>query len=342
MDRIPKGARNQTATALSRLINNACDSDSPIEWQKLFRFTFVCLKKPKRGGKRLPSVAVGVIKTIQKFLTDPLAPIELTVRKPPRPSEAEDVRAKLAGKKLANGDVKGAIRVLSSNDSLLPSDPSTLSVLESKHPPRHPDSQIPDPPSAEQAAEALQLSEAQVRKAILSFPGGSAGGCDLLLPQHLKDMTSKSSGDSGIQLLSSITRLSNKMLKGDVPHEILPVLYGASLIAFSKPNGGVRPIAVGNTLGRLVAKAAAFTLKAELKPKLFPHQLGVSVSGGAEAIVHSGRSFCNSNISTPEPTAFLKIDFENAFNTIRRDAFLRTIQKELSCLFPFLYQCYAN
>ena len=314
----------------------------PNDWRKLFRFTYVCLKKPERGGKRLPSLSVGVIKNIQNFMSDPLALVEPTARKRPRSSEAEDVRAKLAGKKLANGDVKGAIRVLSSNDSLLPSDPNTLSILESKHPSRHPDSKLPDPPSAEDAAEALQLTEEQVRKAILSFPGGSAGGCDLLLPQHLKDLIYKSSGDSGIQLLSSITRLSNKMLRGGVPKDILPVLYGASLIAFSKPNGGVRPIAIGNTLRRLVAKAAAFSVKAELKPKLFPHQLGVSISGGAEAIVHSGRSFCNSKISSSEPTAFLKIDFENAFNTMRRDAFLCSIRKDLSCLFPFIYQCYFD
>ena len=103
----------------------------------------------------MPSLAVGVNKAIQNFMTDPLVPIQPIARKPPRPSEAENIRAKLAGKKLANGDVKGAIRVLSSNDSLLPSDPSTLSTLESKHPPRHPDSEIPNPPNADQAVCAL-------------------------------------------------------------------------------------------------------------------------------------------------------------------------------------------
>ena len=88
---------------------------------------------------------------------------------------------------------------------------------------------------------ALQLSVEQIRKAILSFPAGSASGSDLLLPQHLKDLVSKASGDSGMQLLCSITRLCNKMLKGELPHDVLPVIYGAKLIAFSKPNAGVRP-----------------------------------------------------------------------------------------------------
>ena len=125
------------------------------------------------------------------------------------------------------------------------------------------------------------------------------------------------------------------MLRGDLPSGILPVMYGASLIAFSKPNGGVRPIAIGNTLRRLTAKAAAYCVKDILKAKLFPFQLGVSVSGGAEAIVHSARSYCKSKMESPDSIALLKIDFENAFNTIRQDTFLNTVRTELSSLYPF-------
>ena len=188
----------------------------------------------------------------------------------------------------------------------------------------------------------LQLSIEQIRKAILSFPGGSAGGYDLLLPQHLKDLISKASGESGMQLLTAISQLCNKMLRGEISNNILPIFYGASLIIFSKPNGGVRPIAIGNTLRRLTAKAAAYSIQAEIKSKLFPYQLGVAIPGGAEAIVHSVRSFCNSKLISSEPVAVLKIDFENAFNTIRRDAFLTNIKNDLPEIYPFLYQCYNN
>ena len=96
---------------------------------------------------------------------------------------------------------------------------------------------MPGPPDSDEVALALQLSESQVQKAIQSFPGGSAGGSDLLQPQHLKDLTSKMCGEQGSQLLNNITHLCNKMMRGDVPEEMLPFLYGASLIAFSKPSG---------------------------------------------------------------------------------------------------------
>ena len=213
LNRVPKGARNQAAAALSSSIRCACDSVSTTDWQKLFRFSSICFRKPKRGGKRRPSLTSSVLNNIKTYVSDPLAPLAPSEKGTSRTSEGEDARAKLAGKKIASGDIKGAIRVLSSNDSILPFDESTLKVLQNKHPSRHPDSIMPDGPSEENVANALQLTEEQVRRAIMSFPGGSAGGSDLLLPQHLKDLISKSSGDGGTQLLSSLRRLCNACVK---------------------------------------------------------------------------------------------------------------------------------
>ena len=277
-------------------------------------------------------------------MSDPLSPLETTCTRGEnsQKSRDKDFRAKLVAKKLASSDIKGAIRILASDDRILPGNPDIVSLLRSKHPAPHPDSLLPSPPDSNELATVFQLSDSQVLKTIQSFPGGSAGGCDLLLPQHLKDLISIQSGESGAQLVSSITHLCNKMLRGDIPVEVLPFLYGASLIAFSKPNGGARPIAIGNTLRRLVAKAAAHALKTAMKPKLFPFQLGVAVPGGAEAIVHTVRSFCHACMGSDDTVMLLKIDFENAFNSIRRDKLLRVVQSELSSLYPFIYQCYFN
>ena len=342
MDRVPKGARNCAASALNNVIKCVCDSDSENDWRKLFRFSSLCFKKPRRGGKRQPSLATTVKRQIDDFLADPFRPL-VTVgvsKHDKKRSRDKDDYARVVARKLANNDIKGAIRFLSSDDKILPFDLETLSHLKSKHPPPHPDSDMPGPPDSVEIGMALQLSEPQVLKAIQSFPGGSAGGSDLLLPQYLKDMTSKVCGVQGSQLLSTIVRFSNKMLRGDIPEYILPFLYGASLIAFSKPDGGVRPIAIGNTLRRLTAKAAAFAAKETVKSKLFPHQVGVAVPGGAEAIVHTARSYCRSNLESDDPVLFLKVDFKNAFNSVRRDKLLRLVREELKSFYPFIYQCY--
>ena len=76
--------------------------------------------------------------------------------------------------------------------------------------------------------------------------------------------------------------------------------------------------------------------------KLFPHQLGVAVPGGVEAIVHSSRFFCASNLFSTDSTLFLKIDFANAFNTVRRDNLLRVVQAELPILYHYLFSCYSK
>ena len=50
LSRVPKGARSEAAKTLSFLIDTACNSDTPSDWQKLFRFPYFCLRKSKRGG----------------------------------------------------------------------------------------------------------------------------------------------------------------------------------------------------------------------------------------------------------------------------------------------------
>ena len=237
LDRVPKGARISAASALNTVIKGVCETDSVSDWRKLFRFSSLCFKKPTRGGKRQPSLATTVKRQINIFMAEPLKPIVVTSKHITKCSREKDSYAKLVAKKLANSDIKGSIRILSSDDHTLPFDLDTLSRLKSKHPVAHPDTVMPGPPDSDEVALALQLSESQVQKAIQSFPGGSAGGSDLLQPQHLKDLTSKMCGEQGSQLLNNITRLCNKMMRGDVPEEMLPFLYGASLIAFSKPSG---------------------------------------------------------------------------------------------------------
>jgi hypothetical protein len=185
----------------------------------------------------------------------------------------------------------------------------------------------------------LTLTEFDIAEAIKTFPAGSAGGLDGLRPQHLKDMTSPFTGGAGQQLISSLTEFANICLAGLVPPSVQPVLYGASLCALIKKDRGVRPIAVGSTLRRLVAKAACRSVKVGMVAKLAPHQLGFGVQLGAEAAAHAARSFLN---GMENGQALLKIDFTNAFNTMHRDVMLSVIHDELPELFPFIDSCYAG
>ena len=65
-----------------------------------------------------------------------------------------------------------------------------------------------------------------------------------------------------------------------------PLLFGASLTALNK-DGGVRPIAVGCTLRRLVGKIASTAVIDRMGTFLSPLQLGYGTPLGAETAVHS-------------------------------------------------------
>lgn len=82
--------------------------------------------------------------------------------------------------------------------------------------------------------------------------------------RHLKDLTSFSCGESAAGLLKAIASLSNLAKAGKICEDILPVFYGASLIAFDKKKVDVRPIAVGITWRRIVGKIVCYHIKDDL------------------------------------------------------------------------------
>ncbi|GAU96870.1 LOW QUALITY PROTEIN: hypothetical protein RvY_08244 [Ramazzottius varieornatus] len=90
--------------------------------------------------------------------------------------------------KINEGGICGALRVLSSEDSVAVPTPEVLDTLRDTHPSESPDSLFPDPPDQLSLPEEVTVEE--ILAAVKSFPNGSAGGVDGLRPQHLKDMLS--------------------------------------------------------------------------------------------------------------------------------------------------------
>lgn len=218
--------------------------------------------------------------------------------------------------KISDGDIKGAARILFSDDAVAPNSPDTLSALQEKHPPSAADLALPDPP--EDTDEALQATPEQVYRAVMSFRSGSAGGLDGLSPQHLKDLLSSANTDVGDSLLKELTALVNLMLLGRVHQGVSTTLYGANLCALKKKDGGIRPIAVGCTYRRLTAKICCKAVAATLQDYFQPTQLGFGSKGGCEAAVHSLRTF----LHLRRGEVLLKVDIKNAFNSVDRGAML--------------------
>lgn len=156
----------------------------------------------------------------------------------------------------------------------------------------------------------------------------------------MKDMISYSAGEAGQKCLQSITELSNLLLRGELNSETCPFFYGANLCAFLKKDGGIRPIAVGCTIRRLIPKLGCFEMREKLSSYLLPHQIGFGVKHGCEAAVHALRATIRKSRNSTK--IVLKIDFKNAFNSINRDEMLKNIEEIAPELYNFLWQIYST
>ena len=86
---------------------------------------------------------------------------------------------------------------------------------------------------------------------------------------------------------------------------------------------GVRPVAVGCTLRRLIAKIAGNKVREDMVALSAPRQLGYGVRGGAETAAHATRQYLN---NLEDNHALVKLDFSNAFNSLYRDKMLDAVQ----------------
>ena len=100
----------------------------------------------------------------------------------------------------------------------------------------------------------------------------------------------------------------------------------------------MRPIAVGCTLRRLVAKVACLSVVDEMAELLSPRQLGYGVKGGAEAAAHAARKFLH-NLS--DGSAMVKLDFRYAFNSIRRDRMLEAVRDLAPTIYQLVHSVYS-
>ncbi len=199
----------------------------------------------------------------------------------------------------------------------------------------------PVPQPEESEVDTPSFTWHKIFDAVRSFPAGSACGPDgtYIRPGHIKELC-RTNIEEQYHFHLSLTSFCNEMIKGNIPKNVCPAFFGANLCALSKGNGGVRPIAVGNTLRRLMAKNCVYSVKSELMDHFAPNQLGFALPHGAEAAVHATRRFCDDSLNMPE--CLVKLDFQNAFNSVRRDYMLEEAQKVIPAIYPFVLQAYNN
>ena len=161
------------------------------------------------------------------------------------------------------------------------------------------------------------------------LPRFSAHGLDLSRFEHIRDLQRHDAAG-----FAAFFRLAQRLVAGgDGCSSALRTLLGsARLVAFAKPAGGVRPIAVGSVWRRVIARAVASQCRARWAEALRPVQFGVGVRGGTEAMVHGVRSLLQEH---PE-WCVAATDCRNAYNSVSRGGVLRAVQEFDPALLPFV------
>ena len=210
LKKIPKSARSQCATLLTKLIQDVvADPCNVLKWSLLLKFGNSILSIPKRGGARHNLSNTFKTRVI-------LFPENINVDSNNMTSHERKISdtskwlAASVSSKIEDGNFKAAVQMLCSEDKPARVNDETVVALRLKHPPPPMDRKKVTDPNTDDF-QPLVVSEMEVRSAIQSFPTGSAEGPDGLRPQHLKDHILF---DQNQQLLHVLTDLVNTLLAG--------------------------------------------------------------------------------------------------------------------------------
>jgi hypothetical protein len=242
-----------------------------------------------------------------------------------RTLSAEQLMALRVERMLGLGSVTRSARVLASAPLADTRSPAVIAALREKHP-------FAEPPAPlEDATPPLRIDAEVLERALkrLEAKRGSAGGPTGMTYEHVLAATKTSSA-----AFNATLAFVNLMLTGKLPRH--STLLDSSLVGLQKPDGGARPIAIGEVLYRLTG-LCAMTACEELGRSLAPLQLAVGVSGGVEALAHAVRSA----LATDSDAALLTVDMANAFNTVDRSALFEAVQKHVPALLAYVQWSYG-
>ena len=339
--RIPKAARSSFARGFCTLIRDVVHNDTSLSWQRLMVYPMLTLRNSGTEQRMNVSLTATIKKRVDEFIASSglpeVPPAQWIAREGSKQTptqKQEDALRRAVDAKLSEFNVRGAVQLLSSTSSIVSPDQESFAVMQRKHPVAPYDLDLPSPPPRRE----LTFAAKDICEALKSFANGSGAGPDGLRPQHLKDATSPSAGDAGCDLLQCLSSLISRIASQGVHPTVKSTFHGARLIALTKANGDLRPIAVGCTIRRLTAKVLLHSCIQGVSTYLKPQQVGVGTRLGCEAAVHAVREFIQ---QSPKHKVLLKLDLSNAFNSIRRDTVLKAAQQHIPDIYHFVWDCYS-
>jgi len=360
---VPGLLRREVTSLLTACVRRYCDEPSDGNLTMLMAFPKLCLRAVTLKGKnksaeleavlasRLATFRSGDLCSLWKDLEGEQG-VNLVRPRPwtrsmtaemdtdARP-EISDSLARLVARHVADGEPRKALNALMSHGLHDPEDPQVVEKLRALHPPC--EEKLPpslpkrlDGPMS--GPEDVRAWEELVRSAILRFPRGTAPGPSGLRASHLYDCVQRRGG--GAPLVSALAHLAQLWSSGGLPDGHEAIWCGATLIPLKKADGGVRPVAIGETLRSLLGKTLLSMPQAldEVR-RLQPTQVGLGMSGAVEA-AGIGLQTLVDHLGPQANWAVLQVDVSNAFNTVRRTSIMKGALARTPSLYNFLRYAY--
>ena len=341
---VPKGTRNLWAQCLVAAMAAVTEHNDEKAWTELFMLPSAVLRSGSRGGTSHRRRAEAETKRLCRDWLDGhrvslwRRAVAAGTRRSSQ-SSASEAKKQQRAVTLLKEELYGKAASALVNEPPAAVNDTVRQEMRAKHPAaRVDDSRRMGALREVSSAAALSLGPEVIQQVIKAFPRGSAGGPSGLKPQHLKDALVPGMAD---EVVRHTTALVNLLVKGEACAAAQPFLCGAALAALPKSSGGLRPVAVGETLRRLVAKAAVVHYRDDFKQHLEPIQMGVGTRFGCEAIVHTVRQWLARNALCVDK-CIVKIDLSNAFNCVDRSAVLLAVRAVAPDLAPWCDFCYKS
>ncbi len=249
--------------------------------------------------------------------------------------------AKRAADQIHNGLFSKAMGTLA-QAQVAPFDAASLDELRRKHPDGSSDAEdLRQAVLADHEACTFEASPELVRKALHTFPRGSASGPSGLPIEVLKQLC----GTPGIgQLfLQQLTHFTTAMIRGECPENARVYFFGAKLIALVKKDDTLRPVAMGEVIRRLISKVAlAASIEKAMAVLTKGCQWAIGVPDGLMLVVHTARRLAQVWHTQDSRKGFCKLDQSNAFNEYRRSMMIRAVDEHVPMLSSLVRSAYGR
>ena len=333
---IPHRARAKLSKLLVRALAVVVLLNTTAAWTELLMLpkAVLCLPRGKTKPNAL-STAAFTLDRLDRWESGERLSLWHDARRPSDTtrSPTSDTYKALRAETLAREGLDGkACAALCSTGLVSPSD-ATAAKVEDLHPRKPPPQRTP----ASELVWPVTISSEDVHRNLRGFPKGTAPGPTGLRIQHFLEACTLANKSV---VLDQLCAVSDLLARGSAPDDLAPFLAGASVCASPKKKGGLRPIAVGESLRRLTAKCLCQEHKEAAETYLWPVQVGCGTRLGSEVAVHTVRQWCRRHAGNPGKV-LVKIDFKNAFNCIDRSVFFREVQEVLPGLSRWVQWCYA-